>query len=51
MAKITETNSENLQEKLEKIIDRTNAQNRLLNKLLEEIKTKESASKNIKEKL
>lgn len=48
MAKTKEKNSEDLLKRLEEIIDRTRAQNRLLNKLLEDIGTKKPVSKKIK---
>jgi len=50
MAKTTEENNEDLQKKLEVIINRTKAQNRLLNKLLEEINSGKSVSNKINKK-
>ena len=50
MAKTTEENNEDLQKKLEVIINRAKAQNRLLNKLLEEINSGKPVSKILKKK-
>jgi len=50
MAKTTDENNEDLQKKLERIIDRAKAQNRFLNKLLEEINSGKSKTKKIKKK-
>ena len=50
MAKTTEYNNEDLQKRLDNIIDRAKAQNRLLNKLIEEIKSEKTNSKKIIEK-
>ena len=50
MAKTTEENNEDLQKKLEVIINRAKAQNRLLNKLLEEINLGKPALKKINKK-
>ena len=50
MTKKTDGNNEDLQKKLDKIIDRTKAQNRLLNKLLEDINSGKPVSKEINEK-
>ncbi len=49
MSKIIEENNKDLQKKLERIIDRAKAQNRLLNKLLEEINSGKPALKKTNE--
>lgn len=50
MTKRTEENNEDFQKKLEEIIDRAKAQNRLLNNMLEDIKSRENVSKKINKK-
>ncbi len=50
MSKIIEENNKDLQKKLERIIDRAKAQNRLLNKILEEINSVKPVSKKINNK-
>ena len=47
MTKLPEVNNKDLQKRLEEIIDRTKAQNSLLNKLLEEIEKDKPVSKKI----
>ncbi len=50
MSKITTENNKDLQKKLERIIERAKAQNRLLNKLLKEINSGKPVSKKINNK-